>query len=88
MHNNKVEREKGKPSQEGCSLMNTGFTNSCVVLGHPCAVEQGEPLTLCSPPPPPQADLIIVLGSSLRVTPAADVPQVVKEKGGRLVICK
>ena len=36
----------------------------------------------------PQADLIVVLGSSLTVTPAADVPQVVKEKGGKLVICK
>ena len=35
-----------------------------------------------------QADLIIVLGSSLTVRPGAGVPRVVKEKGGKLVICK
>ena len=44
-------------------------------------------LTLCSLPLP-QADLIIVLGSSLRVTPAADIPEIVKRRGGKLVICK
>ncbi|XP_031565139.1 uncharacterized protein LOC116300405 [Actinia tenebrosa] len=34
-----------------------------------------------------KSDLCIVLGSSLRVTPAADVPESVMEKGGKLVIC-
>ena len=32
--------------------------------------------------------MCIVLGSSLRVTPAADVPEDVAKKGGKLVICK
>lgn len=34
-----------------------------------------------------QADLCIVLGSSLRVTPAADIPEEVAKRG-KLVICK
>lgn len=33
-----------------------------------------------------RADFCLVLGSSLRVTPAADVPEEVAERGGRLVI--
>jgi NAD-dependent SIR2 family protein deacetylase len=33
-----------------------------------------------------QADLCIVLGSSLRVTPAADIPEEVAKRG-KLVIC-
>lgn len=32
------------------------------------------------------ADLCLVLGSSLRVTPAADIPEVVFSKGGKVVI--
>ena len=35
-----------------------------------------------------KADLCIVLGSSLRVRPACQVPEVVLGKGGRVVICK
>jgi len=34
-----------------------------------------------------EADLHLVLGSSLRVTPAADMPERTHEKGGKLVIC-
>lgn len=34
-----------------------------------------------------EADVCIVLGSSLRVTPAADMPARVVERGGSLVIC-
>ena len=38
-------------------------------------------ITLCQ-----QADLIFAIGSSLVVTPAADLPQITKHAGGRLVI--
>eukprot|EP00698_Gefionella_okellyi_P013523 TRINITY_DN3709_c0_g1_i4.p1 TRINITY_DN3709_c0_g1~~TRINITY_DN3709_c0_g1_i4.p1 ORF type:complete len:394 (+),score=67.84 TRINITY_DN3709_c0_g1_i4:82-1263(+) len=34
-----------------------------------------------------KSDLHLVLGSSLRVTPAADMPATTAERGGRLVIC-
>ena len=34
------------------------------------------------------ADLCIVLGSSLRVSPANQVPLNVQENGGKVVICK
>lgn len=34
------------------------------------------------------ADMCLVLGSSLRVSPANQVPLVVKQKGGKVVICK
>ncbi|CAF1153544.1 unnamed protein product [Rotaria magnacalcarata] len=33
-----------------------------------------------------KADVCLVLGSSLRVTPAADIPQLVGENGGKLII--
>ena len=32
------------------------------------------------------SDLCLVLGSSLRVTPAADIPRTVFSKGGKVVI--
>ena len=32
------------------------------------------------------SDLCLAMGSSLRVTPAADIPAEVAERGGRLVI--
>jgi len=46
-------------------------------------------LTLLQPPGLilVQADLCIVMGSSLRVTPACEVPRVVS-KHGKLIICK
>lgn len=34
------------------------------------------------------ADLCLAMGSSLRVTPAADMPLTTFEKGGKLVIVK
>ena len=33
-----------------------------------------------------QCDLFLAIGSSLVVTPAADIPRVAKERGARLVI--
>ena len=33
------------------------------------------------------ADLCLVMGTSLRVTPAADMPKMTALKGGNLVIC-
>ena len=35
-----------------------------------------------------KADLCIVLGSSLRVRPACQVPEVVLANGGKVIICK
>lgn len=35
-----------------------------------------------------QADMCIVLGSSLRVRPACQIPEVVQAGGGKVVICK
>ena len=35
-----------------------------------------------------QADMCIVLGSSLRVRPACQVPALVNHNGGKVVICK
>jgi NAD-dependent SIR2 family protein deacetylase len=34
-----------------------------------------------------KADVCIVLGSSLRVSPACDIPRMVKKRGGKLIIC-
>jgi len=35
-----------------------------------------------------EADMCIVLGSSLRVRPACQVPEVIRDHGGKVVICK
>ena len=35
-----------------------------------------------------QADLCIVMGSSLRVRPACEVPVIVQNNGGKVIVCK